>query len=64
MKKRELIRILEEEGYSMRRKKGNHIVFERMSDRSQVYIPKHLEISIGVAREVLKAIGREDALRR
>lgn len=55
MKRRDLIKKLEEAGYK-RDRDGDHTIYEREGSRP-VQVPKHREINEYTAKEILKAAG-------
>jgi len=63
MDQRLLIKVLREEGYYEIRHSGRHLIFEKPG-YPHVQIPKHREISTYTARDILKLIGRLDALKK
>jgi mRNA interferase HicA len=56
MKRRDLIRKLEEAGYHEDRNDGGHAVFEKQDSRP-VQVPNHREINDNTARAILRAAG-------
>lgn len=55
MKRRELIKKLEEVGFEFKEHGGNHDTYKRGSDTEQV--PRHKEINERLARKILKKWG-------
>ena len=56
MKRRDLIKKLESNGYRLDRDDGNHSICEKDGCRP-VQIPRHREINENTARAILKAAG-------
>ncbi len=56
MKRRDLIKKLEEAGYKVDRDKGDHTIYEKDGGRP-VQVPRHKEINENTARSILKAVG-------
>ena len=56
MKRRDLIKKLESNGYRLDRDDGNHSIYEKDGCRP-VQIPRHREINENTARAILKAVG-------
>ena len=56
MKRRDLIKKLESNGYRLDRDDGNHSIYEKDGCRP-VQIPRHREINENTARAILKAAG-------
>lgn len=56
MKRRDLIKKLEEAGYKVDRDKGDHTIYEKDGGRP-VQVPRHKEINENTARSILKAAG-------
>lgn len=56
VKRRDLIKKLEEAGYTLDRDDGNHSVYEKPGSRP-VQVPRHREISENTAKSILKAAG-------
>ena len=56
MKRRDLIKKLESNGYRLDRDDGNHSIYEKDGCRP-VQVPRHREINENTARAILKAIG-------
>ena len=56
MKRRELIKKLESNGYRLDRDDGNHSIYEKDGCRP-VQVPRHREINENTARAILKAAG-------
>lgn len=56
MKRRELIKKLESNGYRLDRDDGNHSIYEKAGCRP-VQVPRHREINENTARAILKAAG-------
>ncbi len=56
MKRRDLIKKLESNGYRLDRDDGNHSIYEKDGCRP-VQVPRHREINENTARAILKAVG-------
>ena len=56
MKRRDLIKKLESNGYRLDRDDGNHSIYEKDGCRT-VQVPRHREINENTARAILKAVG-------
>ena len=56
MKRRDLIKKLESNGYRLDRDDGNHSIYEKDGCRP-VQVPRHREINENTARAILKAAG-------
>ena len=56
MKRRDLIKKLESNGYRLDRDDGNHSIYEKDGCRP-VQVPRHREIIENTARAILKAVG-------
>ena len=56
MKRRDLIKKLESNGYRLDRDDGNHSIYEKDGCRP-VQVPRHREINKNTARAILKAVG-------
>ncbi len=56
MKRRDLILILKENGFSKIRDNGDHTIFKAPNKRA-VQVPKHREINENTARRILKDAG-------
>ena len=52
MKQRDLIKILEDAGFSFERHGGNHDIYRRGSDIEKV--PRHKEVNENLARMILR----------
>jgi mRNA interferase HicA len=57
MKRRDLIRRLQEAGFSLLRSKGPHDVYGRGTQR--IPVPRHREIKEYLARKILRDAGAE-----
>jgi len=55
MKRRDLIRLLREAGFSLVRRGGNHDIFGR--DALRIPVPRHREVNELTARAVLRQAG-------
>ena len=55
MKRRDLIKKLESNGYRLDRDDGNHSIYEKDGCRP-VQVPRHREINENTARAILKAV--------
>lgn len=53
---RKIIRRLEKEGWATKGG-GEHAVFKHPSRRGRIQVPRHNEVSIGVARSIAKIAG-------
>ena len=56
MKRRDVIKKLEEEGFQILRDKGDHTVYYKKGKPLAV-VPRHREISENTAKEILKQAG-------
>lgn len=56
MKRRDLIKKLEDAGYRLDREDGNHSIYERQGSRP-VQVPKHRELKEYTAKRILKDAG-------
>ena len=56
MKRRDLIKKLESNGYRLDRDDGNHSIYEKDGCRP-VQVPRHREINENTARAILEAVG-------
>lgn len=56
MKRRDLIKKLESNGYRLDRDDGNHSIYEKQGGRP-VQVPRHREINENTAKAILKAAG-------
>lgn len=56
MKRRDLIKKLESNGYRLDRDDGNHSIYEKQGCRP-VQVPRHREINENTAKAILKAAG-------
>ena len=56
MKRRDLIKKLESNGYRLDRDAGNHSIYEKKGCRP-VQVPRHREINENTAKAILKAAG-------
>ena len=56
MKRRDLIKKLESNGYRLDIDDGNHSIYEKDGCRP-VQVPRHREINENTARAILKAVG-------
>lgn len=56
MKRRDLIKKLEDAGYKLDRDDGNHSIYEKPGSRP-VQVPRHREVNEFTARAILKAAG-------
>ncbi|MCL2819764.1 MAG: type II toxin-antitoxin system HicA family toxin [Oscillospiraceae bacterium] len=56
MKRRILIKLLKDAGYSEVRNNGGHAIYEKVGGRP-VQVPNHRELNENTARAVLKAAG-------
>ncbi len=52
MKRRDLINLLERNGWRMKRDDGKHTVYEKGKNREA--IPRHRELDEGLAREIIR----------
>lgn len=55
MKRTDLVRILEKDGWYLKRNGGEHDIFAKGTAR--VVIPRHTEIKEGLAKKILKDAG-------
>lgn len=53
LKRKDIIKILLDNGYELRKSSGPHDVYVK-SDGSHIALPRHTEISEGVAKQILK----------
>lgn len=56
MKRRDLVKRLEDAGYQMVRDDGDHSIFAKPGSRS-VQVPRHRELNENTAKQILKAAG-------
>jgi predicted RNA binding protein YcfA (HicA-like mRNA interferase family) len=57
MKVREIIRILEQDGWVLQRQRGSHMVYKHPTKGGTAVVPNHgmsKDLSIGTARNILK----------
>jgi len=52
MKRKELIRLLEQNGWTLKREGGDHSIFVKGNVRES--IPRHHEVDEGLARDIIK----------
>jgi mRNA interferase HicA len=55
MKRNELVRLLEQNGWTFDREGGNHSVFTNGKDEE--FVPRHNEVREGLARKIIKRRG-------
>ena len=56
MKRRDLIKALEQAGYTVLRDTGNHTVYHKPGQR-RIEIPRHKEVNELTARQILRDAG-------
>ena len=56
MKQRDLIKMLEDAGYTLIRDTGNHMIFSNPGHRN-IPVPRHKEIKENLAKAILKQAG-------
>lgn len=56
MKRRDLVKILEKNGFQKLRDNGDHTIYKAPNTRA-VQVPKHREINENTARQILKDAG-------
>ena len=56
MKRRDLVKKLEDAGYRLARDDGGHSIYEKQGSRP-VQVPRHREINENTAKAILKAAG-------
>lgn len=56
MKRRDLIRRLEDTGYQLARDEGDHTVY-RKANAQPIAVPRHREINENTAKTILRAAG-------
>lgn len=56
MKRRDLIRRLEDAGYQLARDEGDHTVY-RKANAQPIAVPRHREINENTAKTILRAAG-------
>lgn len=59
---KELIRILQKEGFEVKRQKGSHVILVKEFVKNAVVVPLHSEIDKGTLIEIIRQAGmtRED----
>jgi predicted RNA binding protein YcfA (HicA-like mRNA interferase family) len=57
MKRRELIRKLEENGFALDRHGSNHDVYYNDATKRRATVPRHREIDDNLAKEIFKEAG-------
>ncbi len=58
MKSKEIIKLLEKDGWNLDRHKGSHKVFKHPSKKGIVVVPEHKgDIPIGTLKSILKQAG-------
>ena len=57
MKRRALVRHLEEDGCELLREGGNHSVFVNRTTRKTSTVPRHSEINDDLAKKICKDLG-------
>jgi mRNA interferase HicA len=55
MKRKELVRILEQNGWILKREGGNHSVYTK--GKMKEYVPRHREIDEQMAKSIIKRHG-------
>jgi len=55
MKRKELIRLLEQNGWILKREGGNHTVY--VNGKLKEYIPRHREVDEGLSKDIIKRYG-------
>ena len=55
MKRKELIRLLERNGWALKREGGNHSVY--VKGKLKEYIPRHKEVKETLARDIIQEHG-------
>lgn len=56
MKRRDLVRILEKNGFQQLRDNGDHTIYKAPNKR-KVQVPRHREINENTAKQILKDAG-------
>lgn len=56
MKRRDLIKLLETNGFSKVRDNGNHTIY-KAADKRAVQVPRHREVNENTANQILKDAG-------
>lgn len=56
MKQRDLVRLLERNGFKKIRDDGNHIIYQAPNKRS-VQVPRHRELNENTARQIIRNAG-------
>ncbi len=54
---KELIKILQKEGFEIRRQKGSHVILVKESVKKAVVVPLHNEIDKGTLIEIIRQAG-------
>ena len=57
MKRRTLVRHLEQHGCTFLREGGNHTVYRHLANQTASTVPRHTEINAGLARKICKDLG-------
>lgn len=60
MKRRDLVRHLEQHGCELLREGGNHSVFVNRTTRKSSAVPRHAEINDFLARKICRDLGVPD----
>lgn len=55
MKRKDLIKLLEKNGYSLKREGAEHTIYEK--DGKSVAVPRHREINEILAKSIIKKLG-------
>jgi predicted RNA binding protein YcfA (HicA-like mRNA interferase family) len=58
MKRKELIRLLERNGWRLDREGGSHSVYT--NGKEQEYIPRHNEVRESLAKKIIKRLGLKE----
>jgi len=58
MKRKELIRLLERNGWRFEREGGNHSVYT--NGKEEEFIPRHTEVREGLARKIISRRGLKE----
>lgn len=54
---RECLKILEKEGFFLKRQEGSHLILRRRDPYRQVVVPDHKELGRGTLRSILRNAG-------